>query len=92
MFHLSYILFWITMVVAQNADIDFYDPITRSNNCKKRCIDLDKNYCINKDKTGGKCCTKDEKCEKYTRCSEDNPDAPKWFKYMACPNEVICGT
>ena len=24
-------------------------------------------------------------------CSEDDPRAPKWFKYLACPNEPECG-
>jgi len=24
-------------------------------------------------------------------CSEDVSDAPKWYKYLACPNEPGCG-
>ena len=36
------------------------------------------------------CCSANEFCTKYEFCSEDNPGAPKFFKYLSCPNEAAC--
>jgi hypothetical protein len=68
-------------------------PITRSNTCKSKCIDEGKNYCVNANRTGGYCCDEFTNCApwKKTICSEDNPRAPKWYKYFVCPNEKVCG-
>lgn len=35
--------------------VDYYDPLNKSNNCKK-CIDFGNNYCSNPMKNGGQCC------------------------------------
>jgi len=42
---------------------------------------------------GGYCCALSEKCPKPPNglCSNDNPKAPAFFKYLACPNEHECG-
>ena len=72
--------------------VDYNEASSRSNRCKTECIDNDLNYCINDNMDGGMCCDVNEPCEKFSICSEDNPSAPKMFKYMACPNEQACGT
>lgn len=30
-------------------------------------------------------------CPRSNICAFDNPKAPHWFKYTACPNEEVCG-
>jgi len=61
-----------------------------SNKCKNLCIDSGKNFCPNSNFSGGYCCEKDESCPRVGPCSEDNPNAPNFFKYLACPNESAC--
>jgi hypothetical protein len=38
----------------------------------------------------GFCCRLDEKCPRDSICSNDNPKAPWYFKYLVCPNEAAC--
>jgi len=66
------------------------NPLTASNSCKKLCIDEGKNFCANGAWNGGYCCLPTENCPKADLCSEDNEKAPKFFKYLACPNEAAC--
>ena len=79
--------------------IDYSDPITRSNKCKTQCIDLGNNFCLSAGKEGGECIEKStlefvaaDIKNNSIMCSEDNPKAPKWFKYLTCPNEPACGS
>ena len=77
--------------------IDYSDPLTRSNKCKTKCVDLKKNFCTSADKTGGECFDPKgkvpfDRATNKSYCSEDQPDAPRWFKYLTCPNEPGCGT
>ena len=58
--------------------------------CKTDCIDLDLNFCATADYTKGFCCRMDETCPRGSICSEDNPKAPNFFKYLVCPNEPAC--
>jgi hypothetical protein len=66
------------------------DLLTMSNKCKKTCIDDGKNFCPNASWTNGYCCGLDENCPRSDFCSNDNPNAPNLFKYLACPNEPAC--
>jgi len=68
----------------------YNDPVTMSNRCKQDCIDKNQNFCPTSSGKGGFCCSLTETCPKSTVCSEDNPRAPKMFKYFACPNEAAC--
>jgi hypothetical protein len=58
--------------------------------CKEDCIDMDLNFCATSDYSKGYCCRLDENCPRGSICSEDNPKAPKFFKYLTCPNEPAC--
>lgn len=65
----------------------------KSNRCRTDCVDKGRNFCPSKNWKGGYCCSVSEKCPKPKEgiCSEDNPKAPAFFKYLACPNEHECG-
>ena len=62
----------------------------KSNTCKVDCIDEGLNFCATADYTKGFCCRIDETCPRGSICSNDNPKAPLFFKYLACPNEMAC--
>jgi len=64
-----------------------------SNKCKTLCIDEGKNFCPSADHDWGTCYESNERpTSKADFCSEDNPNAPSFFKYLTCPNEAACGT
>ena len=71
-----------------------------SDLCKNNCIDQGKTFCPFKDFDGGVCCPPDATdCivprnhdrEMQGICSDQNPGAPRSFKYFTCPNEWQCG-
>lgn len=66
------------------------DENTKSNFCKLKCIDEQKNFCVNSAFNGGRCCEPDETCQRSIWCSYDNKKAPRMFKYLLCPNEQAC--
>lgn len=61
-----------------------------SNSCKTKCIDKFYKFCPLSNYKGGYCCKRDEDCPRSNICSTDNPRAPNFFKYVACPNEPAC--
>ena len=76
----------------QGVPVPYTDLLMAGNLCKKNCIDQSKNFCPNEDYSGGHCCGEDvPNCPKSNICAFDNPKAPHWFKYTACPNEPVCG-
>ena len=49
------------------------------------------NFCPNSVFSQGYCCQPEEVCPKSTYgCSLDQPKAPRFFKYLLCPNEPAC--
>merc|ERR1711935_656373 len=78
-------------------------PKTKSNMCKTECIDQEKVFCPTDNYAGGICCEKDEFCQagkddydpafyqSVAWCSNRSPNAPNWFKFIVCPNELTCG-
>lgn len=68
----------------------FSDVKTMSNKCKVECIDKQKVFCATKNFEGGYCCDDNESCPRSNICSNDNPQAPLMFKYVACPNVKAC--
>lgn len=69
----------------------FTNPNEKSNFCKTRCIDKGLIYCPNADYQNGYCCKPGENCPREGVCTNDDPKAPDWFKYVLCPNEAECG-
>ena len=39
----------------------------------------------------GYCGAAAESCPRANSCTDDGPLAPRWFKYILCPNENECG-
>ena len=39
----------------------------------------------------GYCCAQSESCPRAGSCTDDDALAPRWFKYVLCPNENECG-
>lgn len=80
-------------------------PKLKSNFCKVKCIDQQKIYCPSDNYQGGVCCEPTEFCptgktdydprfsQAANWCSNhnDDSDAPDFFKYLVCPNELTCG-
>lgn len=64
-----------------------------SNRCRYECVNKGFKFCSNKDHDGGYCCNMGEKCPKPKNglCSDKSPEAPAFFQYLACPNELECG-
>jgi hypothetical protein len=68
------------------------DKNQKSNQCKTECIDKSKVFCASSDYSQGVCYETGETRTSNSFCSDITSGSPKFFQYLACPNEAACGS